>query len=69
MDRPLSFCGRFRLKLHLAIYKLREVYRKQLATLRMSGSMFGKKDSKVHETATLNSETKEKIQKIIEEKR
>ena len=35
----------------------------------MSGSMFGKKDSKVHETATLNSETKEKIQKIIEEKR
>ncbi len=68
MDRPLSFGARVRLKMHLGICSLCEIYRKQLATLRSLARSLGKEDSRITETTVLNPETKEKIQKFIKEK-
>jgi len=68
MDRPLSLGASVRLKIHLAICNLCEIYKKQLETLRSLARSLGKEDSKIIESATLKPETKEKIQKLIKEK-
>ena len=68
MDRPLSMGARMRLKMHLGICNLCELYRKQLETLRRLAQSLGKEDSKVNEETVLNPEIKEKIQKAIKEK-
>jgi len=67
MDRSLSLSGRLRLKIHLAICILCDIYRKQLQILRNLARNLGKEDSQAIETETLNPEVKEKIQKYIED--
>jgi hypothetical protein len=68
MDHSLSFSGRIRLKMHLAICNLCEAYRKQLQTLRNLAQDLGKENSQAIEKKTLSPDTKEKIQKYIKEK-
>ena len=68
MDHTLSFGGRIRLKMHLAMCHLCELYRKQLEILQVLSQNLGKENSKVMETAVLKPETKEKIQNYIKEK-
>jgi hypothetical protein len=67
-DHSLSFCKRARLKMHLAICSLCQVYSKQLQTLRKLARNLGKENSQAIEKKTLSSDTKEKIQKHIKEK-
>jgi hypothetical protein len=68
MDHSLSLIGRVRLKMHLAICNLCQIYSKQLQTLRNLARNLGKEDSQAIEKKTLSPETKEKIQKYIKEK-
>jgi hypothetical protein len=68
MDHSLSLIGRVRLKMHLAICNLCQVYSKQLQTLRNLARNLGKEDSQAIEKQTLSPDTKEKIQKYIKEK-
>ncbi|MGK0179689.1 MAG: putative anti-sigma-YlaC factor YlaD [Nitrospinales bacterium] len=68
MDHSLSFSRRVRLKMHLAICSLCQVYCKQLQTLRNLARNLGKENSQAIEKKTLSPDTKEKIQKYIKEK-
>ena len=68
-DHPLPFLSQMRLKMHLAICKLCEIYQKQLETLCRIARSLGKDESKALEKTSLKPEIKEKIQKWIEEKK
>jgi len=65
MDHSLSFCERVRLKMHLAICSLCQVYSEQLQMLRNLARSLGKENSQAIEKKTLNPDTKEKIHKYI----
>lgn len=67
-DHPLPFLSRLRLKMHLAICKLCQTYRKQLEIICKMARSLGKDDSKAFEETSLKPEVREKIQKWIEEK-
>ena len=68
-DHSLPFLSRMRLKMHLAICGLCEIYQKQLEILCRIARSLGKDDSKALEETSLKPEIKEKIQKWIEEKK
>ena len=67
-DHSLPLCSRMRLKMHLAICGLCEIYQKQLEILCRIARSLGKDESKALEKTSLKPEIKEKIQKWIEEK-
>ena len=67
-DHSLPLCNRMRLKMHLAICGLCEIYQKQLEILCRVARSLGKDESKALEKTSLKPEIKEKIQKWIEEK-
>ena len=67
-DHSLPFLSRMRLKMHLAICGLCEIYQKQLETLYRVARSLGKDESKALEKTSLKPEIKEIIQKCIEEK-
>ena len=67
-DHSLPLCSRMRLKMHLAICGLCEIYQKQLEILCRVARSLGKDESKALEKTSLKPEIKEKIQKWIEEK-
>jgi hypothetical protein len=67
-DHSLPFVSRIRLKMHLSICGLCEIYRKQLETICKLARKLGTMESKVHEEANMKPEAKEKIQRWIEEK-
>jgi len=67
MDHSLSFSRRVRLKMHLAVCNLCQVYSKQLQMLRNLARSLGKENSQAIEKKTLSPDTKEKIQKYIKE--
>ena len=67
-DHPLPFLSQMRLKMHLAICGLCEIYQKQLEILCRIAQSLGKDESKVLEETSMKPEIKEKIQKWIEEK-
>ncbi len=67
-DHPLSFLSRMRLKTHLALCGLCEIYQKQLAILYRIARSLGKDESETLEETGLKPEIKEKLQKWIEEK-
>lgn len=67
-DQSLPFLSRLRLKMHLAICGLCEIYQKQLEILCRIARSLGKDESKALEKTSLKPEIKEKIQKWIEEK-
>ena len=58
-----------RLKMHLAICGLCEIYQKQLEILCRIARSLGKDESKAFEEISLKPEIKEKLQKWIEEKK
>ena len=66
---PSLFLSRMRLKMHLAICGLCEIYQKQLETLCRIARPLGKDESKALEKTSLKPEIKEKLQKWIEEKK
>jgi len=68
-DHSLPFLSRLRLKMHLAICGLCEIYQKQLEILCRIARSLGKDNSRVLEETSLKPEIKEKIQKWIEEKK
>ena len=68
-DHSLPFLSRVRLKMHLAICGLCEIYQKQLEILCRKARSLGKDNSRVLEETSLKPEIKEKIQKWIEEKK
>ena len=68
-DHPLSFLSRMRLKMHLAICGLCEIYQKQLEILCRIARSLGKDESKAFEEISLKPEIKENLQKWIEEKK
>ena len=67
-DHSLPFLSRMRLKMHLTICGLCEIYQKQLETLCRIAQSLGKDESKALEKTSLKPEIKEKIQKWVEEK-
>ncbi len=67
MDRPLSLGGKIRLKMHLAICGLCEIYRKQLQVLRNLAQRLSKEDTEAIKIAALKPETKEKLKNYIKE--
>ena len=67
-DHPLSFVNRMRLKMHLSICALCEIYLNQLKTICKLAKTLGADESKVLEESNLKAEVKEKIQKWIKEK-
>lgn len=67
-DHPLSFYNKMRLKIHLAICGLCEIYNRQLDIICKVAQSLGKDEAKVHEGANMKPEAKEKIKKWIEEK-
>ena len=68
-DHSLPFFSRMRLKMHLAICGLCEIYQKQLEILCRIARSLGKDESKAFEEISLKPEIKEKLQKWIEEKK
>ena len=68
-DHSLPFLSRVRLKMHLAICGLCEIYQKQLEILCRIARSLGKDESKALEEISLKPEIKEKLQKWIEEKK
>ena len=68
-DHSLPFLSRMRLKMHLAICGLCEIYQKQLEILCRIARSLGKDNSRVLEETSLKPEIKEKIQKWIEERK
>ena len=68
-DHSLPVFSRMRLKMHLAICGLCEIYQKQLEILCRTARSLGKDDSKAFEEISLKPEIKEKIRKWIEEKK
>ncbi len=68
MDHSLSFSRRVRLKMHLAVCNLCQVYSRQLQMLRNLARNLGKENSQAIEKKTLSPDTKEKIQKYIKGK-
>ena len=67
-DHSLPFLSRMRLKMHLAICGLCEIYQKQLEILCRVAWSLGKDESKALEKTSLKPDIKEKIRKWIEEK-
>lgn len=67
-DHPLPFLSRMRLKMHLTLCGLCQVYQKQLDTLCKIARSLGKVESKALEETSMKPETKEKIKKWITEK-
>ena len=68
-DHSLPFFSRMRLKMHLAICGLCEIYQKQLEILCRIARSLGKDESKAFEEISLKPEIKENLQKWIEEKK
>ena len=67
-DHPLPLCDKTRLKMHLAICGLCEIYQKQLEILCRVARSLGKDESKALAETDMNPKVKEKIQKWIKEK-
>lgn len=67
-DHPLPFCDKTRLKMHLAICGLCEIYNKQLDMICKMAQSLGKEDTKVHQDTSMKPEVKEKIKKWIAER-
>jgi hypothetical protein len=67
-DHPLPLCSRLRLKMHLAICGLCEIYQKQLEILCRVARSLGKDESKALAETDMNPKVKEKIKKWIKEK-
>ena len=67
-NHSLPFCDKTRLKMHLAICGLCEIYNKQLDTICKIAQSLGKDDTKVREDTSMNPEVKEKNKKWITEK-
>ena len=68
-DHSLPIFSRMRLKMHLAICGLCEIYQKQLEILCRIARSLGKDKSKAFEEISLKPEIKENLQKWIEEKK
>lgn len=68
-DYSLPFVSRMRLKMHLAICGLCEIYLKQLEIICRITRSLGKDECKAFEGTRLKPEVKEKIQKWLEEKK
>jgi len=67
-DHPLSFLNRMRLKMHLTICGLCQIYQKQLDIICKLAQSLGKDEAKVLEDTHMNPEVKEKIKKWIAER-
>jgi hypothetical protein len=67
-DHPLPLCDKTRLKMHLAICGLCEIYNKQLDMICKLAQSLGKEEAKVREDTSMKPEVKEKIKKWIAEK-
>ena len=64
-DRSLPFFKRMRLKMHLALCGLCNIYQNQLDILSKIARLLGKNETKALEDINMKPETKEKIQKWI----
>jgi hypothetical protein len=67
-DHPLPFISRVRLKFHLTMCGLCQIYQNQLEVLCKVARKLGDSESKVLEETDMKPEAKEKIQKWIKEK-
>jgi chromosome condensin MukBEF ATPase and DNA-binding subunit MukB len=67
-DRPLPFYNKIRLKMHLAICGLCEIYNRQLDIIRKVAQSLGNDETKAREGTNMKPEVKEKIKKWIAEK-
>jgi len=67
-DHPLPLCERTRLKMHLAICGLCEIYNKQLDVICKMAKSLGKDEAKILEDTNMKPEVKERIKKWIAEK-
>ncbi len=68
-DHDLPFLSRMRLKMHLAICGLCEIYQNQLEIICRIAKAIGKDESKALGESCMKPEVKEKIQQWIEEKK
>jgi len=68
-DHTLPFSSRMRLKIHITICGLCQIYKKQLAVICRVAKVIGKEDVKILAESNMKPETKEKIQQWIEKKR
>ena len=64
-DRSLPFFKRMRLKMHLALCGLCNIYQNQLDILSKIAQLLGENETKALEENSMRPETKEKIQKWI----
>ena len=64
-DRSLPFFKRLRLKMHLTLCGLCNIYQNQLDILGKIARLLGKNETKALEETSMRPETKEKIQKWI----
>ena len=67
-DHALPFLSRMRLKMHLAICGLCDIYIKQLEIICRVSQSLGKDECEVFEETLLNQDVKDKIQQWIKEK-
>jgi hypothetical protein len=67
-DHCLPLCSRLRLKMHLSICGLCEIYQEQLEIICKAAKSLGSDESKALAQTDMNPQVKEKIQKWIKEK-
>ena len=68
-DHTLPFLSRMRLKIHITICGLCQIYKNQLAVICRVAKVIGKEDAKILAESNMKPEAKEKIQQWIEKKR